>query len=395
MTLSAWSFVACCCLSGNPLRHPKTWTMINLRYHIVSLTAMFLALGIGVLLGGTYLDKYTVDQLDQNIKSAEIRIRETRAENDRLRGQMGDATARDQALIEAGVPQLFTDRLTDVPVLIIASDSIDETSRQNVIRSVASTGADFRGTLTITDRFDLDNDRYQAVADALGIDAKTPVAIRRAVVAKFALALSVAGEPAPTANGEGPSGTTPGTDPSTTTVVPPTTVAPSIPPDDTSTTEVPRETTTTTSPPPLTQPDVITVLLSQGMLAFEGPQSAPAPGPLLSGTGYRYVFLSGPKPAVADSLVILPTLRVLSESGSAPAVVASAPVGDDLSETRNVVIGRVLADSVLNRAVSTVDNLETFNGLAATVLALDEVGDGIHGHYGVGRGATAQLPGGS
>ena len=52
--------------------------MINLRYHIVSLTAVFLALAIGVLLGGTYLDKYTVDQLDQSITNAEERIRETR-----------------------------------------------------------------------------------------------------------------------------------------------------------------------------------------------------------------------------------------------------------------------------------------------------------------------------
>ena len=31
--------------------------MINLRYHIVSITAVFLALGIGTALGGTFLDR--------------------------------------------------------------------------------------------------------------------------------------------------------------------------------------------------------------------------------------------------------------------------------------------------------------------------------------------------
>ena len=75
--------------------------MINLRYHIVSLTAVFLALAIGVLLGGTYLDKYTVDQLDQSITNAEERIRETRAENDRLRGEVGDAQARNAVNIRS------------------------------------------------------------------------------------------------------------------------------------------------------------------------------------------------------------------------------------------------------------------------------------------------------
>lgn len=370
--------------------------MINLRYHIVSLTAMFLALGIGVLLGGTYLDRYTVDQLDQNIKSAEIRIRETRAENDRLRGQMGDATARDQALINDGVPQLFTDRLTDVPVLIIASDSIDEVSRQNLIRTMAATGADFRGTLTITDRFNLDKDRYQALAATLGIAVDNPVTIRRQVVDQFALALSAAGSPAPATTEDGTSTSTTVGDATATTVVPSTAIPSTIPAEGSPTTGLPEgSTTTTTLPPASTEPDVISALLRQGMLAFEAPPSAPAGGALLSGTGYRYVFLSGPVPAVADGVVILPTLRVLAESGSAPVVVASAAVGDDLSETRNVVVGRILADTTLNRATSTVDHLETFNGLAATVLALDEVGDGIHGHYGVGRGATAPLPGGS
>ena len=36
--------------------------MINLRYHIVSITAVFLALGIGLTLGSTFLDRVTVDR---------------------------------------------------------------------------------------------------------------------------------------------------------------------------------------------------------------------------------------------------------------------------------------------------------------------------------------------
>ena len=53
--------------------------MINIRYHIVSITAVFLALGIGVALGSTFLDRVTVNVLDDQISSAENRIRETNA----------------------------------------------------------------------------------------------------------------------------------------------------------------------------------------------------------------------------------------------------------------------------------------------------------------------------
>ena len=43
-----------------------------------------LALGIGAALGSTFLDRYTEDLLDRNIRSAEARIQATDAENDRL-----------------------------------------------------------------------------------------------------------------------------------------------------------------------------------------------------------------------------------------------------------------------------------------------------------------------
>jgi hypothetical protein len=38
--------------------------MINLRYHIVSLTAVFLAIGIGLAFGSSFLDQATVDGIN-------------------------------------------------------------------------------------------------------------------------------------------------------------------------------------------------------------------------------------------------------------------------------------------------------------------------------------------
>ena len=42
--------------------------MINLRYHIVSLVAVFLALGMGIVMGSTVIDRVTVDALNNNLE---------------------------------------------------------------------------------------------------------------------------------------------------------------------------------------------------------------------------------------------------------------------------------------------------------------------------------------
>ena len=41
--------------------------MINLRYHIVSVVAVFLALGIGLALGSTFVDSILVNELEDEI----------------------------------------------------------------------------------------------------------------------------------------------------------------------------------------------------------------------------------------------------------------------------------------------------------------------------------------
>ncbi len=45
--------------------------MINFRYHIVSLIAVFLALGIGLVLGTTFLDDATIDGLERQLDGLE------------------------------------------------------------------------------------------------------------------------------------------------------------------------------------------------------------------------------------------------------------------------------------------------------------------------------------
>lgn len=370
--------------------------MINLRYHIVSLTAVFLALAIGVLLGGTYLDKYTVDQLDQSITNAEERIRETRAENDRLRGEIGDAQARNQALIGGGTNTLFADNLADVPVLVVAAEGADETSRRSLVQVLGASGAAFRGTLTVTGRIDLDDDQVADLGARLDLDDPTRDEVVAELVDRFGAALARAGtvpEPAdPTDPGTtGPDGSTVPTPTSPDQTVPGETV-----PGETTTVPTPGgqpvPPTTLPEPEPPTQPEIVTLMLEAGLLSLEAPSEVAASDPLLSGTGYRYVFVSGAGAAVPDTTFLLPTLRRMATEGPVPVVLASAAPDD---QDREAVVAGVRDDAELSRLVSTVDNLEWFNGSVSTVLALEEIGRGARGHYGEGRGAAAPIPTGT
>ena len=46
--------------------------MINLRYHIVSVVAVFLALGIGLALGSTFVDSILVNELEDQVNEFKL-----------------------------------------------------------------------------------------------------------------------------------------------------------------------------------------------------------------------------------------------------------------------------------------------------------------------------------
>ena len=74
--------------------------MINLRYHIVSLTAVFLAIGIGLTLGSTFLDRATVDNLNGQLESLEGRLGARDEQIDELQQEVDRTQALQEALDE-------------------------------------------------------------------------------------------------------------------------------------------------------------------------------------------------------------------------------------------------------------------------------------------------------
>src|SRR5687768_10602049 len=96
--------------------------MISFRFHLISITAIFLAMAIGVLVGSTFVDRAIVDGLQNRIDTVEGNLEERQAENEALESERN----RLGSFIGAGADFAVTGRLTDVPVFLLATRGVDE-----------------------------------------------------------------------------------------------------------------------------------------------------------------------------------------------------------------------------------------------------------------------------
>jgi hypothetical protein len=305
--------------------------VINLRYHVVSLVAVFLALGVGVVMGSTVIDRVTVDALEAQVDRVENSVKATQAENRRLDEQL--RTVRDFA--DQARDRIAEGQLRDVTVLVVAVTGIDRKPVEGLRQAVASSEANLAGTLWFTAKMRLDNEGdARALAGALGLAGDQPDVLRRQALVRVAAAL------------EGGS-----------------------------------------------EPDVLPALLAAGFVAYEGPpDQASAPTSALESLpsgGVRVALVSGAGASVGDDQVALPLAQAL---GLSSARVVAAEAGQDTPGGRGVFVGLLRKDDVVGARISTIDNLESTMGQAAAVLALDDLAVPRTGHYGVGPGAQRLLP---
>ena len=370
--------------------------MINLRYHIVSLTAVFLAIGIGVTLGSTFLDRATVENLNGQLAGLEERLGDRDAQIEELQTDLEGAEALQQALDEQGAG-LLVDRLDPVPVVVVAAQGVDEADIEGAVESLQVAGADVQGLWWLTERLLLGNDADIAdLAAVLEETSQDPARLRRLTVDALGAELRERQEAEapddPDAGSEEP-------DPDAVegeAVVPPEgEVAPIEPEgevdagspeegeDGAGLEEVTPGEDLESQDAPLSQ-----ALTNAGFITF-----SPVPGgpdaPTLP-AGVRIVVVGGSQ-SVPDDLFVAPLVEELARGaqGSAGTVVTSA-MGEGAAVSE--VVSAIRADDELRAVVSTVDGLDHFQGWMATVLAVGDLADGVVGHYGLGEGATSLLP---
>jgi len=103
--------------------------VINFRFHIVSLIAVFLALGLGILVGSSVVDRVIVNRLDQEIKSVRHDSSQANSDNAKLR----DELAQTNDFLKNSAAFAVDQRLADVPVAIVADEGVDTSSVKSVL----------------------------------------------------------------------------------------------------------------------------------------------------------------------------------------------------------------------------------------------------------------------
>lgn len=314
--------------------------MINFRFHLVSLIAVFLALALGIVVGSTVIDRAIVDGLEAQIDRVERNAEAQRDENAALRDRLDETLA----FVDQVGPFVVEGRLADVPVVVLAARGADEEATRALVDAVRRAGAAVPAVLWLEPSWAVGEvAQRQALRTLVGLsraDAETA----RAVALEQLASRVAAGEFVPA-------------DP--------------------------------------TAVDFLGALVEQGFVQVD-PVGGPEPDmATFPGLGARVMVVSSAGseagaavvPALLDSLAdaALPTLAVgFSEPSDGDGAASNEPDGDMVRAAR--------ADDGLADRVSTVDSATGVTGRIAVVLALDELGRGEHGHYGSGPGAQRRLP---
>ncbi len=357
--------------------------MVNLRYHIVSITAVFLALGIGLTLGSTFLDRVTVDTLKNQLDTLEQEVGETSATNDDLTSRLGSLEERDDALADMLPERMLNGRLDEVPVLVLATEGTDDALVDRTIDALSASGATVAGTWWLTDRWLLDDaGEVTELADVLELRTDDVDRLRRNTAIRVAAALQDASEPAPA-----PAPPALPADPA----VP---VDPAVP-----TTTAPEPVEEPPAPP--TEPQLIGALEDAGFLAYQALAGSGDERVLLPSAGVRYLVISEALPETGPALFATALLDEMTAEAVAPVVAAQGAAdlrgadGQPATEgaRRTSFVGPLRSGELTRDRISTVDDLDTAAGLMAVALAIEDLAVPRTGHYGVAPGATRLLPG--
>ncbi|MGW0227247.1 copper transporter [Actinopolymorpha singaporensis] len=123
--------------------------MIDFRYFLVSIAAIFLALAVGVALGAGPLK----GELDQQLRGT---ISAVSKEKDGLRKQIADLQQGDKyrdSFAADIAPSLVKGRLSGQKVVVVALPNADSGVVKDVEQSLTSAGATVTGTVSMTDKW--------------------------------------------------------------------------------------------------------------------------------------------------------------------------------------------------------------------------------------------------
>ena len=305
--------------------------MINFRFHLASLVAIFLALALGVVIGAGVIDRGVVDALDNRLNTVEANSDRIQRDNDAL-----TAAAKEQeAAITALGTQAIDGRLANADVGVIAVRGVSGERVSATVDSLQDGGAQVTGVLWLEAPWKLQNDQQiTALAQAVGSTSRRPVVLREQAWVQISRRLAE-----PRSSGQSPA--TGSTDP----------------------------------------------LVSLRDAGFVGFDQVDGKGSIeeFAGIAPMLVLVVGNDADVPASDIVMPAATAIT-AAEVPLVVGDVYVADAKPSTNRGDDLAPLRASTLSEKVSTVNDLDRPQGPVTVSLALADLQlfPPVVGHYGIG-----------
>jgi copper transport outer membrane protein MctB len=310
--------------------------MINFRFHIVSLIAVFLALALGVVMGATVVNRAIVDRLNSRIDTVEKNANARKTESDQLRGQVGQLNG----YIDGTKDFAVAGRLDGTTLATIATRGVDADAVKQTVALAQQAGARAPGIIWLEGKLALsDADTVRQLDELLGKTGQNAKAARDE--AWNALASRVATGAGAAANGR----------------------------------------------------DLLAALADAGFISFEpvGNQGDGFSPASLSGGDVAVLLINGTNGQVNGNEVLAPLGNALV-ANRLRLVVGDVFAQKDKGPKRGATLAPIRESDALKQAVSTVDDVDLVEGRVASVLALADMSRNVVGQYGYGTGATKSAP---
>jgi hypothetical protein len=309
-------------LVGEPL------LVIDFRYHLVSLIAVFLAVALGIVIGTTALNEPILADIKNQVSALENDKRSLEDRTQSLQAQLDTSDAFDEAVAPALVDGALAGKSV---LLVVTNEGVAPETVDQLTSLIDDAGGTVSGTLTLKPEYSDPSSAagLQSYVTGSGLPAGVelpPVDDAGQLVGSLLAQVLM------------------------------------IPPDG-------------TTPSGADVSSVMAGLSALDVLTPEGDAIAPA--------DYAVVLTAGAfsgEDAAERNGTVAELVSALDAAGSG-AVVA----GDAESTAENGLVGVIRADPTLSAAVSTVDNAATAAGRISTVLALGREADGTSGKYGTGE----------
>ncbi len=155
--------------------------MIDFRYHLVSIVAVFLALAIGIVLGSTELQGTTYNVLNRTTGKLQNELDQTRGQLATAQAQAGEGESYAQAV----EPAVLRDLLSGQRILIITEPGAQSSVVSGISAAAIDAGASVTGQIALQPKFFDTSDTTQDSLNQTNLDVAQSVGLSLASTGSY------------------------------------------------------------------------------------------------------------------------------------------------------------------------------------------------------------------